>query len=267
MTQDRKYLQELTDAVLKELRKLEIVTPELFNTIYKAKIKDLNFNNIISIENTNEALLKKYYKIQEDTKKNAQLLNENATKAKVAIENKDENLLSNVNQNMSMLLEKISKLQEQLYTDELTKVYNRKYLFEEILEDDKFKDNGVISFIDLDKFKYINDNFGHIVGDKVLVMIAKLLKELEDSKVIRYGGDEFIVISYLPFEKVESFFKTTTENLKRRFFKYNDEKFKIGFSYGLLEFNKDDIFSKIVEQVDHEMYKQKQSKKLEKEFN
>ncbi len=255
-----KYLQELSNAVLKEVRKLEIVTPEIFNAIYAKKVKELNLTEVTNIYDVNEKILEKYYKLQEYTKKNAEILTDNATKAKTAIETKDEELLTNVNQNMVSLLKRISKLQEQVYTDELTKVYNRKYLFEEILEDDKFKKSGVITFIDLDKFKYINDTFGHIVGDKVLVIIAKLLKELEDSKVIRYGGDEFIVISYKSVEYVKNFFKRVEEELKRKSFKHNDIKFKIFFSYGITTFKVNDSFTKIVEKVDEEMYIQKQTK-------
>ncbi len=259
---ENKYLQEITNAVLKELRKFEIVTPEIFSSLYQKKAKELNLLDKIALKDLNsEDVLNKYYKIQKITKENVEFLSENASKAKEAIKNKDENLLNNVNSKMEELMKKISKLQEQVYLDELTKLYNRKYLFEEVLKQDCFKNNGVITFVDLDKFKYINDNFGHMVGDKVLLLIAKMLGDLKDSKAIRYGGDEFIVVSKLDKLKAEDFFKKLTQELAKKSFKYKNKKFKINFSYGIEEFKKGDSFSDIVEKVDEVMYKQKRSRR------
>jgi len=261
-----KNLQLVTNEVIKELKKFDIVTPELFNSIYVKKIRELNLLDQVKIDElSSDDILKKYYELQEQTKENVKILDENAKMAQVAIEKKDNSLLSEVNGKMKSLLEKISKLQEQVYLDELTKSYNRKFLFEEVLRDDYFKKDGVITFIDLDKFKYINDNFGHIVGDKVLSMIANLLKELIKSDVIRYGGDEFIVVSQLDRAKVKSFFEKTTQKLARKTFKHKDEKFKVGFSYGIEEFKKEDSFSHIVEKVDKIMYKQKKLKKFKEQ--
>ena len=263
-----KYLKELTDCVLKELRKFEIVTPEIFNSMYHKKAKELKIMDKIDINNLNsEAIVNKYYDIQEKTKENVKMLSQNATQAKEAIENKDINLLNQVNQKMEELVQKISKLQEQVYFDELTKVYNRKYLFEEVLKQDTFKEDGIITFIDLDNFKYINDNFGHLVGDKVLSMLAKIFKEIKNSKVIRYGGDEFIVISKNSKENVEQSFKNIIEDLSRKSFKHQDKKFKVGFSFGSVEFKKGDNFNTIVEKVDEIMYNQKKLKKEKRKKN
>ncbi len=261
-----KYLQEITDAVLKEVRRFEIVTPDVFSSLYLNKAKELNLLDKVDMKNLNsEALVEKYYKIQEETKENAKILSQNAEEAKTAIQTKDEKLLNDVNSKMESLLSKISKLQEQVYLDELTKVYNRKYLFEELLDEDSFKEDGIITFIDLDKFKYINDNFGHVIGDKVLTMTAKMLKDIKDSEVIRYGGDEFIVVSKLTKAEVTRFFTKLVDILSKKSFKHQNKKFKVGFSFGIEEFKKNDSFSEIVEKVDEIMYRQKRAKKEKQE--
>jgi len=84
--------------------------------------------------------------------------------------------------------------------DELTGLYNRRYLFlrlDEEIKRAKRKD-GVFSLflLDLDYFKMVNDSFGHIRGDEVLKEFGTLLKSaLRDSDLaFRYGGDEFVVI-------------------------------------------------------------------------
>lgn len=86
-------------------------------------------------------------------------------------------------------------LTEQANTDALTTLYNRRGLHEKI--GDIEKDAQLyIYFIDLDKFKVINDSMGHAVGDLVLKTLAKrLLSEFNQHTVIcRFGGDEFILV-------------------------------------------------------------------------
>ena len=82
-------------------------------------------------------------------------------------------------------------------TDYLTSAYNHKYYFESIK--DKIEEGHKqisIMFCDIDKFKLINDTYGHEVGDFLLREIAKIIKgEVKDAGMLfRYGGEEFVVI-------------------------------------------------------------------------
>uniref|UniRef100_A0A7C4TCA0 Tetratricopeptide repeat protein n=1 Tax=candidate division WOR-3 bacterium TaxID=2052148 RepID=A0A7C4TCA0_UNCW3 len=91
------------------------------------------------------------------------------------------------------------KVSEQ-YFDELTGVYNRRYLLKEIpgfFEQSQQSGRPFsLVLIDLDHFKMINDTYGHSTGDAVLVDFARFIKDLLRSgdMVFRYGGDEFICI-------------------------------------------------------------------------
>lgn len=84
--------------------------------------------------------------------------------------------------------------------DELTQVYNRKYLMEALKEELEItiKRNAQLAviFIDLDYFKKINDTLGHQAGDQVLIKTAQIIKsQVRDfDKVGRYGGEEFVII-------------------------------------------------------------------------
>jgi diguanylate cyclase (GGDEF)-like protein len=260
---DSKHLIELTNASLKEIRKHEIITPSLYSSIFYDKAKELGLldkfekDEIDNVEN----IISKVQSIQNETKESAKTLNENAKEAQKAILKKDTSSLFNVENKMDSLLERIAKLQEQVYRDELTKVYNRKYLFEEVLEDDSFKKDGNITFIDLDKFKIINDTYGHIIGDKVLIMIATMINRYEGGDAIRYGGDEFILVSDQPIIEVQKFFEEIEQKLAKKSFKHQDRTFKVGFSYGIESFEAGESFNEIVERVDVKMYQQKKEKK------
>jgi len=92
------------------------------------------------------------------------------------------------------------KLSHMAHHDALTGVYNRHYL-DELLEQEakraeRYKHPIGMLMIDVNRFKEINDRFGHQAGDKVLQAIAALLEETvrETDIVVRYGGDEFLLI-------------------------------------------------------------------------
>ena len=92
------------------------------------------------------------------------------------------------------------KLTKMAHNDNLTGLFNRNYL--EYLLDSEFhkarqeKTNFIVIMADVDKFKSINDNYGHVIGDVVLRSVAqKLAENIRGTDLVgRYGGDEFIVV-------------------------------------------------------------------------
>ncbi len=90
--------------------------------------------------------------------------------------------------------------QELLYRDDLTNLYNYRYLEicleNEIKRVQRYQTAFSLLFIDLDSFKPINDSYGHLVGSNVLRQLARLLQfELRNvDSIFRYGGDEFVIL-------------------------------------------------------------------------
>ncbi|PJI07541.1 MULTISPECIES: sensor domain-containing diguanylate cyclase [Clostridium] len=128
---------------------------------------------------------------------------------------------------------------EKSIKDPLTGLYNRNYI-EEMLDEviRNYIDNGIIFTVlmfDIDYFKIINDTYGHLVGDKVLVCISDIIRNdlgIEDCAG-RYGGEEFIVI--LPNTKEEKAIviaekiREDVENL------FLEENIKVTISGGVYE--------------------------------
>ncbi|MCE5284501.1 MAG: GGDEF domain-containing protein [Pelosinus sp.] len=93
----------------------------------------------------------------------------------------------------------IAKLNAIAITDELTKVYNRRYISErlplEIIRSSKQPCSLIMA--DIDHFKRVNDQYGHIIGDEVLKYFAleltKNIREQKEDWVARYGGEEFLI--------------------------------------------------------------------------
>jgi len=138
------------------------------------------------------------------------------------------------------------KLEEKLRVlslrDELTGLHNRRSFitfFEQQLKvTHRAKKKGVyLLFIDLDKFKWINDTLGHKVGDQALVDAARIFKETfrQADLIARLGGDEFVILLTDDFEEVHA------DSLKRRLFEYleawnqkEERPYRLSMSVGIV---------------------------------
>ncbi len=147
-------------------------------------------------------------------------------------------------------------------TDPLTTIYNRYYfvkrLEEEIRRTERKTNYFSLIMADIDRFKNVNDTFGHAVGDKVLVKMVELFKNrLRKTDIIcRWGGEEFLIL--LPETpvskavKVAEYLRKSLENM------YIPEiKTAVTASFGVTGYCPGDTVETIVERVDAMMYKAK----------
>lgn len=162
-------------------------------------------------------------------------------------------------------LEKHRKL-ERIHRDGLTSLYNNKYIKEILTKQLHFykerKESFSLIMIDVDDFKDINDNYGHMFGDAVIMDVANILSETTDEigYAGRFGGDEFLII--LP-KTIEVNAMITAKNIMEKIqelnSKYNIDK-KISISVGVYE-NKTKDLTECINNVDELLYKAKSSGK------
>lgn len=99
------------------------------------------------------------------------------------------------------LMEKASRLEQAVKTDELTGLYNKKYILEilgtEIQRSARYRKPLSVIMLDIDNFKNINDTYGHLAGDNVLKQVAEIIRSSirEIDFAGRYGGEEFIIVA------------------------------------------------------------------------
>lgn len=161
------------------------------------------------------------------------------------------------------------RLRENAIHDYLTKLYNRRHSFEllniTISKHKRDKEPFSVAILDLDHFKEINDEYGHLTGDFVLKEFATRLSEnSRDYEILgRYGGEEFILISQgSEKQQTESGLKRLLENLKQNEFSYNGVSVSVTFSAGISdssEFSVPEINAeKLISLADDRLYRAKE---------
>lgn len=172
-------------------------------------------------------------------------------------------IIKNTNKILLELKINRDEYREQAYKDALTGVRSRTFLESWIdtnflrLEDrDK---EYCIAMIDVDKFKSVNDKYGHNTGDKVLKKIGEIIKlSLRESDiVIRYGGDEFLVIFEDCNQEMASSILMRVEEKIRNI---DDFNFKVDISYGVATVENNNDFLKSIDKADKRMYRSKKDK-------
>lgn len=150
-------------------------------------------------------------------------------------------------------------LTEMAHNDKLTGLFNRNYL-EKLLDYEFHKSRQeqteyVIMMMDIDKFKFFNDHYGHVAGDKVLNQVAtKISESIRKTDIAgRYGGDEFLVIlptTTLDEAKIISqrILKTVSE------IKIDNIPAIISLSIGIVKKNDEILVDELVEKADQAMY-------------
>lgn len=154
-------------------------------------------------------------------------------------------------------------MRELSVTDELTGLYNRRasneFLQTAIEKVDRYNEKLSAILLDIDHFKIVNDTYGHDVGDRVLVSLAKLLKESVRNvdMVARVGGEEFLIL--LPqINKDQA--SGLAERIRMSIEAYSfDEIDKLTVSMGVSEQTYQDTFDSLLKRVDDGLYESKNS--------
>ena len=163
------------------------------------------------------------------------------------------------------------EVQKHAHYDDLTLLPNRRLLYdriEQVIQKAKRKNSTfAICLIDLNNFKKINDHYGHLIGDQVLMELgSRLLATSRGSDSIgRYGGDEFIVI--LEDYTVQSAVSEYMNRLKGEIDKpiiINDAEFHVSLSYGVAFYPTDGAsLDELILVADQRMYRNKNGAKNE----
>lgn len=168
------------------------------------------------------------------------------------------------------------KYHEGVYVDVLTGVYNRRYLIEHLPRMIRSArgsgDRLGIAMIDIDKFKQLNDQYGHLFGDHVLTKITKAINQYVDEAkkefLARYGGDEFVlVLNDLDLEEMVQRVETMKNELKSKTIRYEDVEIPCAISIGIAHMQEleQPTYEKLLNLADEHLYIEKREKREKRE--
>ncbi|MEJ2045562.1 MAG: diguanylate cyclase [Reinekea sp.] len=155
------------------------------------------------------------------------------------------------------LKEVIEDLNQKIHIDDLTCIWNRRFMMNQLKQAIEDQDNFCIALVDVDHFKKINDTYGHQRGDVMLLNLAQLIQRMlpEETIVARYGGEEFMILfhqrglsdTYYWCNKIRQQVQSdeTCQLNKTEF---------ITISIGVAEKHTDDVLEALIERADKALY-------------
>jgi diguanylate cyclase len=127
---------------------------------------------------------------------------ENVIATSETIRTANQTFISNMqtaNNEISSLRTQLQQAEKSAFIDQLTQLYNRHAFdrqLDQLLQTDSVAENVYLILVDLDHFKSFNDDYGHVIGDRVLQRMGELIQDHSPDNAIgaRYGGEEFAII-------------------------------------------------------------------------
>jgi diguanylate cyclase (GGDEF)-like protein len=155
----------------------------------------------------------------------------------------------------------LNELHKLSVTDTLTGLYNRRrmneVLQEHVANAARYQDFFALILFDIDNFKHINDDFGHNVGDKVLVILTSATKNLlrKTDYFCRWGGEEFLIL--LPktgIEEAAEIAEKLRQEIESTTYPHHD---KVTCSFGVAQYSETPEIENIINQADNALYQAK----------
>jgi diguanylate cyclase (GGDEF)-like protein len=283
----KNIITEIVDKTLEELKKARkdaypLYYKNVFNNLAEEEglkldprltlQENINENLLNTTKETANFILEHNKELEKDSKNLVENIEINDTKeeTKKIVKEFENKLLSKLEQYQKKIEElnkELEKAYRDLHIDSLTKAYNRKALEEhlnKILEAGKNKNlNLFVMVLDLDYFKEINDTYGHLIGDFVLIKFVQIIKNIirKEDKIYRFGGDEFVIIFNRIEEKnIMKIANKIVEKVASTKLKYKDNLISLTTSIGVTCYKSGDTIESILKRADGAVYKSKKQR-------
>ena len=177
--------------------------------------------------------------------------------------------ISNEKRSKIALQESEERYKRLSITDNLTGLFNRRFFTDnltlELERSQRYAQGFALCLIDLDNFKSMNDNYGHLFGDEILVLFSQLLKQnlRHSDTAYRYGGEEFaIVFPGSTLESASLVAERVRKNLEEYVFNFEGKSVSITGSFGIsCKSDYDFNIESIIKRADQALYSAKHNGK------
>ena len=250
-------LRDIIDLLAKAMANLNVENREFYQRINLQGDKFIDISALDDIKKIKSALQNEVEQMRE------------IVHLKQDQEKRQINLLAN---QVDALQNELESAKAKAMTDGLTGIYNRQALDEFLAERIERSEAGNGDFsvlmVDIDNFKQINDKYGHVIGDRVLVALAQKCRGLTrgDDYVARFGGEEFtIILEGTQFrnavKKAQQICVAIASVRYAVSESQNDDYLSMSVSIGVTQFKKSDTRETLIDRADKALYEAKQKGK------
>ena len=262
------FLQDATSTI-SSIRDSEIDSIEHAKLAFTNAYKEIAHETINSYQQTNNTFQELSNEHQEAIKEcsDVHIDLSGITKKFDDIQSQMTLEVKRANEVITGLNTKVKELERNSNLDSLTKIFNRRALttyLNTLCSKKDISHEMHLLILDIDDFKIINDTYGHIAGDKILIFISNMLrKTLRDGdKVFRYGGEEFVIV----LNRIDA---TTCLEVSNRILNlirnnqliYKGASLNVTMSIGATLYYKGDTPDDIISRADKALYKSKNAGK------
>jgi len=248
----KKLFVELTDEVVKEILKHEVIMPSLYQEIFVkvAKEKGIDLEDTEKLKQFGSIELTLAKELMKKNREDMDTIYKCSNDAKEAIENQDTTKLNEISSRMLEVNKTITKQQNVVYKDPLTKLNNRIWINEKYLSDGKFANSGHLVYLLFDGVDETREKHGKVVCEKVTIYISSFLNKLyPEVELVKYSDKNFIYfLEGMERDELEDIFSDASAMLEAKKLKATDgEPLHLSFLHSIVEFNVDDHFRDVIE--------------------
>ena len=257
---------ELLEEVDPDLILLDVILPDMegYELFEKIKAKDKNHAPVIFItsKDSEQDVIRGFELGACDYIKKPFRPEELKSRVKAHLEDKRErDELKILNETLKANMQILNRV---AYRDELTGLYNRRFVVEKLAQDlmEPNRQDALV-MIDVDDFKHVNDCYGHDAGDMVLVCISNIMESVcRRHKVVRWGGEEFL-ISLMAVTKQECYevCEETRKEIQAFPFLQGNTTFYCTVTLGISLYDKEQSFKMNMTHADMALYRGKKTGK------
>ncbi|XOB63398.1 diguanylate cyclase domain-containing protein [Campylobacterota bacterium DY0563] len=255
-------LKEITDSTINELLSNEIILPSCYFQCFdkNAKNIDLDLGSENFEKELNKLIFKEYNEINSYINDAVKTIDSAASitkEAEKAIDSNDSSLLKSLYNQIINLKKELESITDNVYKDYLTKTYNKKWLYQNYLNEKLgFKEDAIITFIDVRDYEYISKTYNKLIADNLLMYTSSFISnrlEEEDLKFkfVRYLTNKFIIVfEENDINQINTMLNLVFNMLFETTLKSNSGiMIKPTFEYAIKEVKKEQTFHNVLEKL------------------
>ena len=260
-------IQKITHKTFSKLVKEDIVLPSDYYETFDSFAKEYKINSDENMRDTIDTVVKdeinKLKNLTDKTLQDMETFVKCTDQANEAINKKDTKHLKSLSKEVQSLQNNIESLLLEIYMDDLTKIYNKKWIYKKLLDsEDRFKSDGTLYLIQINNLEYIKNEYGELIANNIIRFITKLLKTKLEHTISRYDFcrylEDKLIISHRDnphimeeaVKEMQGYIENSTLKSK------SGVMIKASFSYSKVSYKAKDLFYDLLESLDNKITKE-----------